>query len=585
MRVKALLPILGTAAAYALLRGWPPAVPPLLRACAAVLVLVAAIGLWAMKRRASSPEGEAKGRRKAAWTDYLAVIAAVLAVESAFLWLLTATPAPLEKAADAIRERLRPGSTQAPVTSAGARQSGNWLWTDETRRPLPRRTNFTPGNRPEVFIRLRDTGDAAELTRGPVYVRAFALGRYDRAAWAAYPGLPEALEADAAGYVQLKDRPGRAIVHEVFHAADPLGQNAMTAIHGAVAVNVPGLTRLDAGLHLLPPPRSDGGYNYVAASKPLKIEDLQDDPDIRPQPDAPPALLALPEQGGAAPRLRNLANIAAGEGTLVRRLRSIQSHLRSTLVYSLETTNARDLDPIENFLFHEHRGHCEYFATAGALLARSIGVPARAAYGWAGGTYYESSNMIVFRASEAHAWTEVWLDGHGWVVLDPTPPAAIGGSQPRAARPDEAPPTAGMETPDDTDAHESNAPRSEPSRVALWLLAGSGVPALVLLLWRGRRRATGRESSRDGNPGRPDPGYLQAWRRASASRGMPMPKGMTLRKHLKRLGVTPPFADELLRYHYGTTYEKKPGDAELEKRLIAEIRAWAAQDGSSNPAR
>ena len=71
---------------------------------------------------------------------------------------------------------------------------------------------------------------------------------------------------------------------------------------------------------------------------------------------------------------------------------------------------------MENFLFEEKRGHCEYFATAGALMARALGLPSRVAYGWAGGTWYDDAGLFVFRANEAHAWTEVWLENFGWVL-------------------------------------------------------------------------------------------------------------------------------------------------------------------------
>jgi hypothetical protein len=571
------LPILlvTTALAYVLLGVAPQSRWPLLPAGLALLLLAGALVFWG--HQPAPPTAAASGRRRANWLDYGWIAGMVLAVGSGFLWLLSAAPQPLEALALALENQVRPqhaAARNAATAGPAAPHPGNWLWDAATRRPLPKRTNFKPGNRPEIFLRLRDPGDAVELLQHQAYVRAFALSRYERAAWSASPASAEWLHADAAGFIALDQRPGRAIVHEVFHSCERGGQNVLTALQGAVTAAIPELTRLDDGLHLLPPAPTPSGYDYVAASKPLRLEDLPEDAAIRPWPDPPAVLTELPEFGTFTPRLRELATLAAGSGTLPQRLLNLQNHLRTTLQYSLLSTNPRDLDPIENFLFAEQRGHCEYFATAGALLARALGVPARAAYGWAGGTYYESSNLFVFRAREAHAWTEVQLEGYGWVVLDPTPPAALTGERSRIAPPGELPP--GTDTshapdlpPDQSPAHAS------PAAAALWLTLGCGLPALGLLLWRGVTRQRASQGAPDARESAvTTPTYLSAWRRAAARRGVPMPAEMTLRQHLARLSADLAFRDDLLDYHYATRYEGRPADPRHEKLLLAQIRHW-----------
>lgn len=561
--------------AYLLLCGWPAGLTPVVRACLAVLVLVAAIGWWGWQQQKRGVP--ACGRRRPGLLDIAAITAAALALESGFVWLLCAAPAPLESLARVMEQHLLPQAAavrHAASVRESAPREGNELWNNEGRRPIPKRTNFKPGNRPELFLRLRDAGDARDLLRGQVYVRAFALSRYERAAWSAFPGTPEVLQSDAAGLVQMGTRPGRAIVHEVFHGSDPKGQNVFTSLQGAVAVAIPQLTRLDDGLLLLPPSHKASGYEYVASSKPLRMEDLPDGVDIRVWPDSPAVWTDVPETGNFAPKLRALATLAAGTGTLPQRLLNLRNHLRTTLEYSLVSNNLRDLDPIDNFLFAEQRGHCEYFATAGALLARVLGVPTRVAYGWAGGTYYESSNLFVFRAREAHAWAEVCLDGYGWVVLDPTPPAALNGDQARVAPPDEMPPGADRLS-KDNDPADPHPIGTAPAHTAMWLTFCFGLPALVLLLGRGvsrQRASAGVPDARESALHPPD--YLSAWRRAAAQRGVPMPAGMTLRSHLARLGPGLAFSDEFLCYHYGTRYEGWPTDARREKLLVAEICRW-----------
>lgn len=575
MMLRAITLALGAVAAYLLLAGVPRGLPPLARTALALLLLVPMLASWLWPK----PPGvaAAQSRHRAGWLDWLSLGTVVAVCGTGFLWLLNAVPEPLEALSMTLEERFQP---QAAAVRREHRQrssqpqQGNWLWDHQSRRPLPKRTDFKPSNRPEIFLRLRDPGDAAELLQGQIYVRAFALSRYEHASWSADPGTPETLRADPTGLVQLAKPRNRTIVHEVFHPYDPRGQNVLTALQGVAAAQVPELTRLDEGLFILPPAAKSSGYEYVAASAPLRLEDLPETPDLPGLPNPAPQLIQGPEQANLAAKVRELAVIAAGTGTTQQRLLNLRNHLRTTLRYSLECDNPRDLDPMENFLFAEQRGHCEYFATAGALLARALGIPARIAYGWAGGTYYESSHMFVFRAREAHAWTEVCLDGHGWVVLDPTPPGGLNSQSAAVARPDEKPPAPEATLPEPPDAGET----IPPARLAWWLTLALATPALALLIWRGLTRRRANEGAPDARaPAIGIPHYLAAWRRAAARRGVPMPPGMTLRHHLRGLPQPAPFATDLLEYHYAVRYRGSPSDPQREKQLTSAIRKWEHQ--------
>lgn len=564
-----------TALAYAMLRGWPEGLSGLMRACFAVLAWVAGLGVWT-RRRVPENEVAARARRRPRWPDYLALGMALLAVESGFLWLLSAAPRPLEAAGLAIERRFRPEAAALRAVSDenhhGTRR-GNWLWSGETRRPLPRRTDFKPGTKPEVFVRLADRADAEALLKGRLYLRAFALGRYADAAWSPTTRTALEIQADASGLVKLAPTSsGRGILHEVFHAADPGGQNVLTALQGVAEARISPLTRIDDGLFLLPPATAAGGYQYLANSRPMRIEDLPDGALVSGWPGAADALLALPEDGNSGGRLRELAHAAAGAGTVKQQLLHLQDHLRTAFAYSLATANPRNLDPMENFLFEEKRGHCEYFATAGALMARALGLPSRVAYGWAGGTWYDSAGLFVFRANEAHAWTEIWLANFGWVLMDPTPQSAGGGERAQVAPPDEPLPGAA----DDRTAEDS--PETDTGtdlpRLGMWLLLGFGIPAACITGWRGRRRFPADPQSPEETAGLPAPGYLKVWRHACGLRGIPLPPGSTLRRQISRLPDLPEFARDMGDYHYGTRYEGKPPDKRVEKQLVRRIRAW-----------
>ena len=81
-------------------------------------------------------------------------------------------------------------------------------------------------------------------------------------------------------------------------------------------------------------------------------------------------------------------------------------------------------DPLADFLFHVKQGHCEYFATAMAVMLRTQGIASRVVNGFLPGEYNEAANAFTVRQSDAHSWVEVYFPQTGsWVTFDPTPPA------------------------------------------------------------------------------------------------------------------------------------------------------------------
>lgn len=87
--------------------------------------------------------------------------------------------------------------------------------------------------------------------------------------------------------------------------------------------------------------------------------------------------------------------------------------------YTLEPP-ALELNAVDDFLFNTRRGFCEHFASAFAVMARSVGIPARVVTGYQGGEFNPIGEYLIVRQSDAHAWTEVWLEGRGWQRIDPT---------------------------------------------------------------------------------------------------------------------------------------------------------------------
>ncbi len=80
----------------------------------------------------------------------------------------------------------------------------------------------------------------------------------------------------------------------------------------------------------------------------------------------------------------------------------------------------RDRDGVDYFLFDSREGYCDYYASAMAVMARAVGIPARIAVGYAGGESDEELNGYLVRRSNAHAWVEIYFLDYGWIEFEPT---------------------------------------------------------------------------------------------------------------------------------------------------------------------
>jgi hypothetical protein len=123
------------------------------------------------------------------------------------------------------------------------------------------------------------------------------------------------------------------------------------------------------------------------------------------------------------PRLRTLAEELKAGASPSERLSRTLSYLETNCRYSLKVGQFLSNDPVGEFVFDKRRGYCEYFASAAALLLRLEGVPARYIVGYSVRPSNLEGGHYVVREADAHAWVEAWIDGKGWVEVDPTPAA------------------------------------------------------------------------------------------------------------------------------------------------------------------
>ncbi|MBI4830172.1 MAG: transglutaminase domain-containing protein, partial [Candidatus Lindowbacteria bacterium] len=125
---------------------------------------------------------------------------------------------------------------------------------------------------------------------------------------------------------------------------------------------------------------------------------------------------------GLNPAITKLTmDITKREDTPYGKLKAIQGFLETRYKYSLYLSRPLTNDPLYDFLFVNRSGHCEYFATAMAVMARIVGVPSRVAKGFQKGEWNNNGGFFEVRQRDAHAWVEVYFPDYGWVEFDPSP--------------------------------------------------------------------------------------------------------------------------------------------------------------------
>ncbi|MFN2502385.1 MAG: DUF3488 and DUF4129 domain-containing transglutaminase family protein [Pyrinomonadaceae bacterium] len=121
-------------------------------------------------------------------------------------------------------------------------------------------------------------------------------------------------------------------------------------------------------------------------------------------------------------RIAQLADQIAGRlENRYDKARAVESYLQTNFGYTLER-KATGPEPLADFLFNIREGHCEYFATAMALMLRTQGIATRIVNGFHGGEYNNTAGVTIVRQRNAHSWVEVYFPKDNvWVPFDPTP--------------------------------------------------------------------------------------------------------------------------------------------------------------------
>jgi len=178
-------------------------------------------------------------------------------------------------------------------------------------------------------------------------------------------------------------------------------------------VLVPRGTRLSVDYQLLADRPITQLRTYTMASDPHFTDSLKLKETLRK------AALELPD--GFNPRTAEMMADWRAEAT------SDTSIVQRALAYFNQQNFYYTLNPpllskhtVDDFLFNTRRGFCEHYASAFTVMMRMAGIPARVVTGYQGGWYSILGSYLLVRQSDAHAWSEVWIKGSGWIRIDPT---------------------------------------------------------------------------------------------------------------------------------------------------------------------
>ncbi|MFL1453646.1 transglutaminaseTgpA domain-containing protein [Marinobacter sp. GN3S48] len=191
---------------------------------------------------------------------------------------------------------------------------------------------------------------------------------------------------------------------------EPTDERWAFALDGSVAVS-DNVLPIDEGLFRFRRP-ADSAVRYRMALADGETDDA----------DAPRSLrryLQLPSRGN--PRARALAEELKADypdpGAMVE---AMMARFRQQQYFYTLRPPAMPEDGIDALLFDAKRGFCAHYAGATTFLLRAAGVPARVVVGYQGGDPGADDEYLIVRQYDAHAWVEAWIDGEGWVRVDPT---------------------------------------------------------------------------------------------------------------------------------------------------------------------
>jgi len=270
-----------------------------------------------------------------------------------------------------------------------------------------------------VVMRVK-TGESPEEMPPDLKWRGIAFDYFDGRSWTRTNRNQSSIPTQGPYYKLETSTQGTRWLNQTFFI-EALPTNVVFAARKALAVSRDvGSLRKDF---------ADSLYTDRYPSRKLRYSVLSD--PIRPDPALISDRLPVPPQIRATylhllsddPRVADLAKrVTEGASNRYAKAQALQEFLRSNYEYSLVLRGIpNSKDPIAMFLFDVRKGHCEYFASAMAIMLRHLGIPSRLVNGFRTGEYNRLGNNWIVRQYDAHSWVEAYFPPYGWVEFDPTP--------------------------------------------------------------------------------------------------------------------------------------------------------------------
>lgn len=261
---------------------------------------------------------------------------------------------------------------------------------------------------PSVAFRAELPGRSGPLASAP-YWRGLVLEATDGFTWTPRTPAPQETLSRPLPAEGGSEPPVRQRIY-----LEPHGQTALFGLDRVSSIDsvLPPTTLSEGVLRTARPVTSRIAYDPVSDPSPYLA--------VEPDPLVLAANLTLPP--GLPPIVAGTARQVVGEERdPYRKAILLVGYFHSGYTYSLDTPPGEG-HPLEVFIGQTKTGYCEYFASAMALMLRSQGVPARLVAGYLGGDYNSTGSYYLVRQLSAHTWVEAYIDGRGWLRLDPTPP-------------------------------------------------------------------------------------------------------------------------------------------------------------------
>ena len=280
---------------------------------------------------------------------------------------------------------------------------------------------------PTIAVRVQPSNLASNPPqRLALYLRGTAFDRYDGMTWSRTRSTRSAAEQQGT-YVTLRPYRGVPAKESLHVELEPISPPVVMLPPDAIALKL-----VAQGEPLLSRPTllvvgAEGEYKYTSSDD----RGLRYDVVLKGTAPLPPEQLDDAERSRyltLPPRLPDRVVRLAREWSHDARssrdaAQLVEHHLRTEYRYDLDSPSGAAKNPLDHFLFESKRGHCEFYSTAMAVLLRTIGIPTRNVTGFVGGTYNRFGHFYAVRQGDAHSWVEVYLDGIGWTLFDPTPAA------------------------------------------------------------------------------------------------------------------------------------------------------------------